>query len=99
KAEVNGPAIGASAGVVMPNILNIYFPGYAAQDLLTRFDLAGIAASSGSACRSRAMESSYVIEALGFSKERAKSSIRFSLGKPTQKGDIDAAFRVIKQVL
>jgi cysteine desulfurase len=85
----------------LPNILNVYFPKHAAQDLLTRFDLAGIAVSSGSACRSRAFEPSYVIEALGATKERAKSSIRFSLGRLTTTREIDAtlatlnSFRII----
>jgi cysteine desulfurase len=90
KAEINGgdEVIKNQTQFFLPNILNVYFPEHAAQDLLTRFDLAGLAVSSGSACRSRAFESSYVIEALGYSKERAKSSIRFSLGRPTTAGDV-----------
>ncbi len=92
KTEINGDA-------ALPNILNIYFPGLAAQDLLTRFDLAGLAVSSGSACRSRAMESSYVIEALGYSKERAKSSVRFSLGRPTTTGDIKGALNLFSKII
>ena len=88
-AELNG------AATDMPNLLNVYFPGYEAQDILTRLDLAGIAASSGSACRSRAFESSYVIEALGYAKERARSSVRFSLGRFTSAGDIAAAIKAL----
>ena len=88
-----------SAIVQLPNMLNIYFPNHDAQDLLTRFDLQGLAVSSGSACRSRAMESSYVIEALGYAKERAKSSIRFSLGRPTIKADIDGALKIVKKII
>jgi cysteine desulfurase len=91
-AEINGPMGDAKA----PHILNIYFPGQAAQDLLTRFDRAGLAVSSGSACRSRAAESSYVIEALGYDKARAASSIRFSLGKGTIKRDVIAAARIVE---
>jgi cysteine desulfurase len=94
-AEINGPMGDAKA----PHILNIYFPGHAAQDLLTRFDRAGLAVSSGSACRSRAVESSYVIEALGHSKERAASSVRFSLGKETTKRQIAAAAKIIQKTL
>ena len=94
-AEINGPMGDAKA----PHILNIYFPGLAAQDLLTRFDRAGLAASSGSACRSRAVESSYVIEALGYSKDRAAQSIRFSLGKGTTKREIVAAAKIIEKAL
>ena len=94
-AEINGPIGDAKA----PHMLNIYFPGNAAQDLLVRFDRAGLAASSGSACRSRAAESSYVIQALGYSKERAASSIRFSIGKGTTKGEIAAVVKVIEKAL
>jgi cysteine desulfurase len=94
-AEINGPAGDAKA----PHILNIYFPAHAAQDLLTRFDRAGLAASSGSACRSRAVESSYVIEALGYDKVRAGSSVRFSLGKETTKREVVKAARIIKKAL
>jgi len=94
-AEINGPMGDAKA----PHILNIYFPGHAAQDLLTRFDRAGLAASSGSACRSRAVESSYVIEELGYSKERAASSIRFSLGNGTTKRDVAAAAKIVGNIV
>jgi len=90
KAELNGAQ-------ELPNILNIYFPGYQSEELLTKWDLAGLAASSGSACRSRAVTSSYVIEALGHSKERARSSVRFSLGHPTTAGDINAALAIINE--
>ncbi len=94
-AEINGPMGDAKA----PHILSIYFPGHTAQDLLTRFDRAGLAVSSGSACRSRAVESSYVIEALGYDKARAGSSIRFSLGKDTTKGEVAAAAKIIEKSL
>lgn len=93
-AEVNGPMGDAKA----PHILNTYFPGHAAQDLLTRFDRAGLAVSSGSACHSRATESSYVIKALGYDKARAGSSIRFSLGKETTKKEVVAAAKIVRNI-
>lgn len=100
KAQINGRgAASVALAGTLPNILNVYFPGHDAQDLLTRLDLAGLAVSSGSACRSRAMESSYVIEALGYDKGRARSSIRFSLGRPTSKHEISAALKSMKGVL
>jgi len=83
----------------LPNIANIYFPDHAAQDLLTKFDLAGLAVSSGSACRSRASGSSYVLEAMGYSKERAVSSIRFSAGRPTTEDEITLAVGIIREAL
>jgi cysteine desulfurase len=83
KAEING-----SLEKRLPSILNVFFPGQAAQDIVTRLDLAGIAVSSGSACRSRAMQGSYVVEAMGYGKDRARSSIRFSFGRPSKRADI-----------
>jgi cysteine desulfurase len=98
KTELNGSAIRVGRSATIPGILNVYFPGREAQDILTRLDLRGIAASSGSACRSRALETSHVIMALGYSKERAKASVRFSLGRPTTKNEIDAAVRAMKNI-
>jgi cysteine desulfurase len=99
-AAMNGPenAQGAEQDK-LPNFLNVYFPGHAAQDLLAKFDLNGLAVSAGSACRSRAAETSYVIEALGHPKERARSSIRFSLGRPTGERDVMEALRIIETFL
>ncbi|MBU6500382.1 MAG: cysteine desulfurase [Patescibacteria group bacterium] len=96
QAEINGPENSADK---LPNIINVYFPGRKAEDLLAEFDLAGLAVSAGSACRSRAVDSSYVIEALGYPKERARQSIRFSLGGPTTKVEVDNALTVIKNCL
>ncbi|MBI2035486.1 MAG: cysteine desulfurase [Candidatus Liptonbacteria bacterium] len=79
----------------LPNFLNVYLPGIESQFFLTKLDLAGIAASSGSACRARALTPSYVIEALGHSKERAKQSVRFTLGKYTTKAEIDKVISVL----
>jgi cysteine desulfurase len=90
-AEINGVV---DSNERLPNILNIYFPRRAAQDLLTKFDLAGLAVSSGSACHSRALEASYVIAALGYNIERAKASIRFSLGRLTTKAEIASAVKL-----
>ena len=95
KAEINGSE---KENEKLPNILNVYFPGHTAQDLLVKLDLKGLAVSVGSACRSRAAEASYVIEALGHSKERAKASIRFSLGRPTTEKEIRNALKIIETV-
>jgi cysteine desulfurase len=83
----------------LPNILNVYFPGNDAEELLTRLDLMGVAASSGSACRARSHQSSHVIEALGYSSARARSSIRFSLGRPTTKNEIARTIVAIKKIV
>jgi cysteine desulfurase len=104
KAEVNGPTDNSER---LANVLNVYFPGHKSEDLMAKFDLSGVAVSAGSACRSRAVEGSYVIEALGHSNgstklttgERAKSSIRFSFGRPTTGEETERALTIIKRCL
>ncbi len=80
----------------LPNILNIYFPNKPIDDLITQLDLAGIAVSTGSACKAKAPEPSHVLLACGFNKERAKNSLRISLGKFIQKKDIDKVISIFK---
>jgi cysteine desulfurase len=75
----------------------VYFPTQEAQYFLTRLDKLGIAASSGSACAARSLEPSYVIEALSHSSERAKRSLRFSLGRGTTLLEIKRALALLKK--
>jgi cysteine desulfurase len=84
-AAVNGPR----KGRVLPHIVNVVIPGVRAEDLITWLDLAGIAVSSGSACRARAIAPSSVIRALGHSEARARESIRISMGRGTTEAHID----------
>jgi len=81
----------------LPNNLNVYFPGRSAQELLIKLDLIGeVAASSGAACATRVNKESYVLKALGFTPARASGSLRFSLGRPTTKKEIDSAVEKLK---
>jgi len=91
-AEVNGIE---NSKLTLPSILNVYFPGRSAQELLMRLDIAGIAASAGPACSSRAAAPSHVVQALGHSKKRASESVRFSMGKHTTREEIHEAVRII----
>ncbi len=92
-------ALSPRKSATLPNFLNVYFPDYDAVDLLVRLDLAGIAVSAGSACSARSAEPSYVIAALGLKGEQSSRSIRFTLGRPTSKRDIDTFLKVMKNVI
>jgi len=81
----------------LPNNLNIYFPGRPAQDLTMELDLWGVAVSPGTACSARSARPSAVIQALGYDQERAKSSLRFTLGRPTFKKEIDQVLTIFKK--
>jgi len=63
-----------------PNTTNIYFDGIDGEALVIALDLRGFAVSTGSACSSGAVTPSHVLTAIGLSPERARASIRFSLG-------------------
>lgn len=65
---------------------HLRFPGIAAETLLVRLDLAGVAAAAGAACHSGAIRESHVLAAMGFDDTAASESIRFSFGR-----DDDAA--------
>jgi len=83
----------------LPNNLNIYFPNHKAEELTIKLDLSGIAASAGSACSSRAAKPSHVLSAIGLDKNRAARSLRFTLGRPTTKSEIDRALKILNNIL
>jgi cysteine desulfurase len=68
------------------------------QALVMALDLAGVACSTGSACKSGSSEPSPTLAAMGLDKEVLAASIRFSLGAPTTAEEIDEAARRILEV-
>jgi cysteine desulfurase len=84
-AILNGPADGPR----LPNTLNVSIPGVAGESLLILLDLAGVAASLGSACAAGAPEPSHVLRAMGRSDAEARNGLRLSLGPPTTADDVD----------
>jgi cysteine desulfurase len=79
----------------LPHILSVAFAGAPADALLIRLDLAGVAASAGSACAAGVPEPSHVIAALGLDPELGTSVIRFSLGRTTTETEIDALLALL----
>src|SRR5579864_9476732 len=73
----------------VPNTANLWFDHVEGEALVIALDLKGLAVSSGAACSSGAIEHSHVLLAMGLSPQRARASIRKSLGKQTSKEDID----------
>ncbi|MDR1928995.1 MAG: cysteine desulfurase [Treponema sp.] len=74
---------------VLPNTLNVSFPGAEGEAILLSMDIAGIEASTGSACASGSLEPSHVLTAIGAESELAHGSIRFSLGLGVTEDDVD----------
>jgi cysteine desulfurase len=79
----------------LPNNANVAFDGIEGESLLLLLDQHGVAASSGSACTSGALEASHVLLALGLTHERAIGTVRFTLGKDTTADEIDYLLDVL----
>ena len=73
----------------LPNNANFSFEGVEGEPILLGLDMAGIAASSGSACSSGSLEPSHVLLALGQSAELARGSLRITLGKGNTVEEVD----------
>jgi cysteine desulfurase len=73
-----------------PNTSNIWFKGVDGEALLIALDLKGFAVSTGAACSSGAVAPSHVLTAIGLSDERARSCMRFSLGRTNTESQVDA---------
>jgi cysteine desulfurase len=82
-----------------PHVLSIGIPGADSEALLMHLDLAGVAASGGSACSTGAMEPSHVLTAMGIPRALALGSIRLSLGHETRAEDLDRVVEVFPKVV
>ncbi len=71
-----------------PHVLNVAVPGGDSEAMLMHLDLAGVAASGGSACSTGATEPSHVLVAMGLQRSLALGSVRFSLGHETTTQDL-----------
>ena len=83
----------------VPGNLNICIPRADGETLLLLLDQQEIACSSGSACSSGALDPSHVLLAIGVSKDLARGSLRFSLGRPSSDEDVDAVLRALPDVV
>ena len=79
----------------VPNTSNIYFDYIEGEALIISLDLKGLAVSTGAACSSGAIEPSHVLTAMGLRADRARASIRFSLGKQNIGDDVDFAIQLV----
>ena len=97
--NVPGSHLNGSETGRLPNNANIRFDGIDGEALLLRLDLAGIAASSGSACTAGSQKVSHVLRAMGLTEEQAKSSLRLTVGPENTEEEIDKAVRVVKEIV
>ncbi|HEX9939905.1 MAG TPA: cysteine desulfurase family protein [Longimicrobium sp.] len=99
RERIPGLVVNAAGAERLPTVSNVSLPGADPEAMLMSLDLEGIAASSGSACSSGAVEPSHVLTAMGIPAELAGPSVRFSLGWGTTDAEIDRVLDVFPSVV
>jgi cysteine desulfurase len=94
RSRLNGHPTGR-----LPNNVNISIEFVEGESMLLSLDMEGIACSTGSACSSASLDPSHVLLAIGLSHEMAHGSLRFSLGRFTDEGDIDRVLEALPPIV
>ena len=94
-------AVGVNSGGAprVPNTSSIYFDYIEGEALVIALDLKGVAVSTGAACSSGAIEPSHVLTAMGLSPDRARASLRFSVGKQNTSEDVDLLLSILPETV
>jgi cysteine desulfurase len=99
RAAVPDLVVNGAGAERAPHVLNIAVPGADSEALLMHLDLAGVAASGGSACSTGAVEPSHVLVAMGVPRELALGAIRFSFGRESTAEDVDRVAELMPAVV
>jgi len=83
----------------LPNNANFTFKYIEGEAVLIQLDLMGVAASSGSACSTGAVEPSHVLRAMGVPPEEAFGSLRLTLGRENTEEDVDYVLKVLPPIV
>jgi cysteine desulfurase len=97
--RVEAVGVNGDSAPRVPNTTNIYFDYIEGEALVIALDLKGIAVSTGAACSSGAIEPSHVLIAMGLPPQRARASLRFSLGKQNTVEEVEFALGLIPQTV
>lgn len=97
--RIPGVQINGDRANRLPNTTNLAFDGIDSEAVLMLLDEAGICCSSGSACTTGSVHASHVLKAMGFSDDRARSSLRFSFGRFNTAAEIPRALEAIEGVI
>ncbi len=95
EATVESVGVNSAGAPRVPTTTNLFFDFVEGEALVIALDLKGLSVSTGAACSSGAIEPSHVLTAMGLPPERARASLRFSLGKQNTADDIDYALSIL----
>ena len=94
--KIPGSSVNGDRTRRLPNNVNIAFEGVDGEELVLRLDAAGIAVSTGSACKGGA-EPSHVLIALGLDEKKIRGSVRLTLGRGTTREEIEVVIERISK--
>lgn len=94
---IEGVSVNGHPEYTVPGIINMAFADVDGEMLL--MNLKDIAVSTGSACNSASVDPSFVLSAMGLSREQAHSSVRFSIGRFTTEQDIDQCVSIVTRAI
>jgi cysteine desulfurase len=83
----------------LPNTSNLAFDGIDSEGALMLLDQHRICCSSGSACTTGSVHASHVLKAMGFSDDRARASLRFSVSRFNSAAEVEHALEVLPKVI
>jgi cysteine desulfurase len=83
----------------LPGSVSVVVAFVEGESILLALDLAGVAASSGSACTTGSVEPSHVLVAMGLPAELARGSLRFTLGRMNTDADVDRLLEVLPPIV
>ncbi|MDQ3623075.1 MAG: cysteine desulfurase NifS [Verrucomicrobiota bacterium] len=83
----------------LPNTSNLAFEGIDSEGVLMLLDQHGICCSSGSACTTGAVHASHVLKAMGFSDDRARSSLRFSFSRFNTRLEVARTLEILPKLI
>lgn len=97
--RVDGVQVNGDLEHRLPNTSSLAFEGVDSEAVLMLLDQHGICCSAGSACTAGSLHPSHVLKAMGFSDDRARSSLRFSFGRFNTAEEVQKALEIVPQVI
>jgi cysteine desulfurase len=97
--RLNGPAHPLHSLSRLPNNINLSFKGLEGEALMLYLDASGISVSTASACSTGSTELSHVIKSIGVPKEWASGTVRLTLGKYTDKTQLDYVIKILPSIV
>jgi cysteine desulfurase len=98
-SQLPGARVTAAQALSVPGTVHVTFSGLASDELLFLLDQDGVCASAAASCSSGASVSSHVLAAMGVAPERARGSLRLSMGHETSDDDVDEVIAAVTRAV